>query len=324
MHFSRFVAATIFVVAVIRSCQVSGQCVVNSTTGYSVSLSVHPEAIVTGGTTCPNGYSYNVRMAYDITFSGENIPSSMYTLQGVIDCGGTASSFDLPNSGGSGTVLAANAYRGAADCATATPALLGCNTVSILIHGIGVSDRTIECQFPVLPVELVHFEAIPDPRSVELTWTTASELNSDHFVVERSVDGGTFEEAVRHAAAGTSAQLVHYSASDHAPMKGLSYYRLRQVDLDGTWAVSRTEAVVFDGDGPVHLYPNPVRDDRFSVDPDAIGDRLEILSTTGHLEFATTVRTATIQLPSLPAGIHFARFLPTDNGTVRTLHFVKE
>ena len=51
MRFSRFVVATMFVVAVIRSCQVSAQCVVNSTTGYSVSMSVHPEAIVTGATT---------------------------------------------------------------------------------------------------------------------------------------------------------------------------------------------------------------------------------------------------------------------------------
>lgn len=89
-----------------------------------------------------------------------------------------------------------------------------------------------------LPIELLFFEARPKGHEVTCTWATVSEFNNDHFTVERSADGYTFEEVGTVDAAGESRSLMAYSFTDPSPLRGLSYYRLRQTDVDGTTTVS--------------------------------------------------------------------------------------
>ena len=95
-----------------------------------------------------------------------------------------------------------------------------------------------------LPVELVIFTANLTPRqSVVLHWVTASEKNSQHFVIERSVDGSTFSALRTVAAAGTTQARTTYDQTDEQPLFGTSYYRLRQVDTDGTTAFSPVQLI---------------------------------------------------------------------------------
>ena len=95
-----------------------------------------------------------------------------------------------------------------------------------------------------LPVELVVFTASLTARQgVALHWVTASEKNSRHFVIERSADGGTFSALRTVAAAGTTQARTTYDQTDEQPLFGTSYYRLRQVDLDGTTAFSPVQLV---------------------------------------------------------------------------------
>ncbi len=84
-----------------------------------------------------------------------------------------------------------------------------------------------------LPVELVAFNVIPYNSSAKITWTTASENNSDYFMVERSKDNKTFEEIQKVTAAGNSNNPRNYEVMDHSPLIGTSYYRLTQTDFDG-------------------------------------------------------------------------------------------
>lgn len=95
----------------------------------------------------------------------------------------------------------------------------------------------------LLPVELVSFQATSQQDKVQVDWTTSQELGVDHFVVERSTDGMIFYALGQvHAAAGGPA-VHHYDWTDEQPLPGLSYYRLRTVDEDGSHDVSETVAI---------------------------------------------------------------------------------
>lgn len=84
-----------------------------------------------------------------------------------------------------------------------------------------------------LPVTLTRFQAYVEGKAVQLSWTTSSEINSSHFMVERAVDGTHFEPLAKVAAAGNSTTLRHYQHADATPLKGTSFYRLAQSDKDG-------------------------------------------------------------------------------------------
>jgi hypothetical protein len=96
-----------------------------------------------------------------------------------------------------------------------------------------------------LPVSLVSFTAKAGSKDCILQWTTASEINNQYFAPERSKDGKIFEETGRVAGAGNSTSLNNYSLTDASPFTGISYYRLKQVDYDGTTTYSKIVAVDF-------------------------------------------------------------------------------
>ena len=114
-----------------------------------------------------------------------------------------------------------------------------------------------------LPVELVAFAGRATARGTELTWQTAAELNNRYFAVERAAAGGAFREIGRVAGQGTSATGRAYAWLDaEAAALGspVVYYRLRQVDADGTESLAPVVAVAFRGArlaAALQLAPNP-------------------------------------------------------------------
>ncbi len=109
-----------------------------------------------------------------------------------------------------------------------------------------------------LPIELIAFDAIAvDNAHVHCLWTTASERDNDHFTVERSRDAVLFEEVGQVPGAGHSNTPLHYTFNDMRPYPGVSYYRLRQTDFDGTATWSQAVPVHFTTTVGVSVYPNP-------------------------------------------------------------------
>jgi len=111
-----------------------------------------------------------------------------------------------------------------------------------------------------LPVVLTAFNAMPiDASSVGISWQTSSEINNDHFTVERSADGASWETVTIVNGAGNSSTVKYYSALDSNPYSGLSYYRLKQTDIDGYYTYSDVKAVRFSANAgtKISLYPNP-------------------------------------------------------------------
>ena len=112
----------------------------------------------------------------------------------------------------------------------------------------------------VAPVEWLDFQARVDERTVVLEWATATEYNNDHFVVERSVEGLMFEAIGSVDGVGNSRHIQQYQAVDERPLSGISYYRIRQVDFDGTSSYSQVVAVEMGNARYIRVYPNPVQD----------------------------------------------------------------
>lgn len=85
-----------------------------------------------------------------------------------------------------------------------------------------------------LPVDLLSFTASYQDPEVVLNWQTASEINSSHFSIEKSGDAVNFNEIGRKQAAGQSNSIIYYRYTDWKPLPGSNYYRLKQVDINGT------------------------------------------------------------------------------------------
>lgn len=99
------------------------------------------------------------------------------------------------------------------------------------------------CRSTPLPVQLTSFTAQYVGQQVQLQWVTAQEKDAATFDVERSADGKIFTAVTTVRAAGNSTTRREYSAQDAAPRAGLNYYRLKQIDTDGTFAYSAVVTV---------------------------------------------------------------------------------
>ena len=115
-----------------------------------------------------------------------------------------------------------------------------------------------------LPVGLLSFDARlrdrdSDPK-VELTWTTIEEKNASHFIVERSQNASYWVEVVSVDAQGNTTDKTDYRTFDNDPIKGVSYYRLKQVDEDNAFTYSEVRVIDLDSKGILQVFPNPTSD----------------------------------------------------------------
>jgi len=117
-------------------------------------------------------------------------------------------------------------------------------------------------QSPALPVTLITFTGKRvDQENVELFWETSQELNNDYFEVERTLNPARGYETIKKVeGAGSSDTKVRYKTNDPNNHSGDTYYRLKQVDLDGSFAYSSVVAVK-GASAPftVTAFPNPAQ-----------------------------------------------------------------
>jgi hypothetical protein len=118
-----------------------------------------------------------------------------------------------------------------------------------------------------ISIDLLSFEAHMNGTHVDIQWVTAYERNSDHYVVERSLDGRDFEEVIRVDGAGKSNMIIKYFDVDATPIEGVSYYRLKQATTNGQFVYSGTVPVDFDESGipGMGIFSNSVNDEAAAV-----------------------------------------------------------
>lgn len=136
----------------------------------------------------------------------------------------------------------------------------------------GFSKFTLGSETYPLPVEFLYFTAewsSDDYSSVQLDWETASEINSDYYIIQRSDDNmNTWKDIDIVNAAGFSSENILYTEFDNNPpdigSKSFIYYRLKQVDFDNTYDYSEIAALSGqDTKAVTKLYPNPAENELF-------------------------------------------------------------
>ena len=125
----------------------------------------------------------------------------------------------------------------------------------------------ITLQATALPVELTYFQTeVADNQKINIRWETATEINSSHFVLERSRDAANYKSIANIEAAGSSNTKKKYSFTDESALFGTNYYRLSQIDRDGTKQIFRPQAVIIDDTYlPFGVFPNPSTATNFNV-----------------------------------------------------------
>lgn len=187
-------------------------------------------------------------------------------------------------------------------------------TATAYLAGYGTSECGTNqvSNFTVLPVELTSFTATSSGPDVRLTWTTASELANDRFEVERSANGQQFALIGTVAGHGSTTQAHSYAFVDaHRPASRTSYYRLRQVDTDGSAHYSPVRAVAL-GTSPsaFAVYPAPVTTGTVTLDLTQLpaGEyTVRLLDLTGRLVCEQAVAGAQmpeVSLRQAPAGVY--------------------
>ena len=182
---------------------------------------------------------------------------------------------------------------------------------------------------PPLPVELLSFTATPisEENKVLLHWSTASEKNNDYFVVERSKDGIEFRPIGRIKGAGKSNAIIDYKFTDEAPLTGVSYYRVKQIDYDGTFKYTGIRAVQLNNNSNFVVYPNPVKD-HLTIQLGGSHPSMELMvynvqgQQVHQSVFSTTVSQVDIDFSDHPKGLYVLKLI--GENTFETYRMVKK
>ncbi len=164
--------------------------------------------------------------------------------------------------------------------------------------------------FTSLPVVLTNFAAVKQADgNVAINWSTASEQNNDHFLIEKSSDGRSYTTLVKVAAGNSPSIKNDYKVLDKLPVKGLNYYRLIQVDKDGRSVMFGVKTVNVTGNkATISVFPNPLKGTLINVmlgSPGVNKLNVRLLSIAGKVVYNGTfipqADALQITLPNKPA-----------------------
>jgi hypothetical protein len=166
-----------------------------------------------------------------------------------------------------------------------------------------------------LPVTFTDFKLAKAAGNVLVEWSTAMEVDNSHFEIERSNNGITFEAIARMDGKADSRAEVKYSFTDNAPLAGVGYYRIRQVDLDGTSTVTRTRSIDIPVISQAFIYPNPASAilTLENIEPNSIITFVSALGREVRKETAKTNKW-TVSLEGMSAGFYTVS-ITSSNGT---------
>jgi endoglucanase Acf2 len=251
-----------------------------------------------------------------VTITWENASASTYQLLGSTD-GTTWTTIQAlgpfaasPTGQGRTDVIPVNAsYRYLRMAGTTRTTAYGYSIYELTACGTAASAATAPSP---LPVTLLDFSAQAQTAAVGLAWHTASEVNSARFEVQRSLNGNAFTTLGSVAAKGNSTTTTAYTYRDAAVPTGTTqvYYRLRQVNLDGTATYSTVRSVMLAKAGGLALFPNPAHT-MATLTGAGSGTTVQMLDALGRVVATTTADatgTATLNLPAgQPSGVYIVR-----------------
>lgn len=291
---------------------------------FAYSLLVNYSNTLTG--TMPSGMASLNFSDYDITVNSNTGQAAM--SQNFL------SSVLFKTANGGPLSLSGNTYNGSAssfgyvsgttysDAATLTR--FGFNSMTFYeTPPSSTTGRQTQSSSVILPITLTSFTAVPNGDNVSLSWTTASETNSSFFSVERS-SSSIFQEIKKIVAKGNSITTVNYNINDNAPLQGISYYRLKEIDLDGNFYYSNIVSVNNSSSiAKISFYPTVSTSNTIHFTGNTSNEIINIFSTSGAKIFTTTLNGSSITLPTLAKGVYYIKISSAD-GSNQIGKFIKE
>lgn len=226
-------------------------------------------------------------------------------------------------------LLALNVYNGSGWNAYITNVIRNStgNFVTTTLSGIALNELTLGTAASG-PLPMVWLDVFAQRRNglIQISWQTADEDNCDNYQVEKSGNGTNWSSLGNTIKANNTTGPNNYSLNDNNLPAAISFYRVRQNDLDGKYTYSKTVAIKTDQPGGVWLYPIPAN----NVLTVAAGGNLQLRSVNIYnmagslVAFAQPQRTAshTINVQQLAAGTYSAVIVLSD-GTATTRTFIK-
>ena len=167
-----------------------------------------------------------------------------------------------------------------------------------------------------LPINLLNFSAKYTGSIVDLNWSTASESNNDFFTIERSADASSFNAITSIKGAGNSNSILHYTALDAFPLKGINYYRLKQTDYNSKYAFSKIISVnTIDNNCELEISQLYMQSNTLNLTLNCIDSKIciDIIDITGRVVFSQNFNSLEksqnilLTLPALIKGVYFAK-----------------
>lgn len=180
----------------------------------------------------------------------------------------------------------------------------------------------------IMPIELIDFKAEALSSGYNrITWTTASETNSAYFELEKSLDGKIFMAVSKTNAQGNSLQINNYYVLDKNETNQVTYYRLKNVDLNGTFHHSGIISVKNEVTSDLSLYPNPTKNGKFNIKLNAKSEQqqIDILDQQGRVVITydnLVDNEVHINLEQQQKGIYFVKL--SINDEVKTYKLINQ
>ena len=177
-----------------------------------------------------------------------------------------------------------------------------------------------------LPVRLISFTVTVLQDRVKLEWITSSEVNNDHFTIQRSANAKDWEDIEQIKAVVNSYTDSYYSAYDESPLSGQSYYRLKQTDIDGKADYSEIREIEMKGPADIKVYPNPATDYIMVSVPGSKKLLIELFNISGqkiNVPVNYQVDKASLSVAGIPSGVYLIRIRQGSSFETRKLQIRK-
>ncbi len=286
------------------------------TGSFTLNVSGSSQLIVKGDVIISSGASLTLAGTGVVTVSGKLSGGN----NSSIDVSGGGSKLNVTSTitlgtnstikvSGSGNISASSVSVGTGSCETAD------NSGSKITTSSGTCQNngsTCTCANVTLPITLTGFFSSLETTSINLKWSTASELNFDYFSLQKSADGKSFNEIAQVKGHGTTGEKHDYSFEDNFPLIGKNYYRLTSVDFDNYQETFKVIVQDYSGGKDFQVSPNPSNGRTISLNFNfdstqgqvviydsmgAIVDSFQV-SDSGEVSFTNTLK----------EGIYFAKF----------------
>lgn len=241
--------------------------------------------------TCPNNISVSNSTSAPFLITGGSTVEPADVFYYGIGVRGDAKTFDPSVSGNGIFNINCDAYP-----------------IDASINEVCFSHCNFKINVGSLPVKLISFQAQRIENNIKLTWETSSETNFDYFEVERSADIKKGFEKIDQLSGDNSNGV--YTYLDQTAEAGKPwYYRLKMIDMDGTFAYSKISWALIEGKEELLVYPNPASRQLSIQSPTELIE-LQLINSSG-IEAITIqvekVKNKNIALPSLPPGIYLIK-----------------